>query len=121
MRDYGEGAGEFVTAVLTVKKGETAQFFLNADGLGAGAAMKFELLTPDERPLPDYSGANAAFVDRSGFQSPIAWKNKTAVTGLPERYRIKASFEGTRKEAIRFSALYVQGAAKAAKPLDPER
>ncbi|MES2694684.1 MAG: hypothetical protein V4773_14510 [Verrucomicrobiota bacterium] len=112
VRDYGEGASEFVTTALTAKKGESRQFYLNADGLGADATIKVELFTHDEKPLPGYSGANAAIVNKSGFQTPIAWKSKTAVSGLPERYRIKATFEGAKKEAIRFSALYVQPVKK---------
>jgi len=33
---------------------------------------------------------------------------KTAIAGLPDRIRLKVSFEGEQKTKIHFSALYVQ-------------
>lgn len=107
VQDTDEGASEFVTNDVRAKSGSTPRFFVNADGLGANAALKIELLTHDERPLPGYSGKDAAIVTQSGFQTPIRWKGQTQVGGLPERFRIKATFDGAQKEAIRFSALYV--------------
>lgn len=108
VRDYGEGASEFITTSLPVNAGERRRFYLNADGLAADAALKIELLNHDEQPLPDYSGSNAALVTQSGFQTPIAWKNRTEISGLPQRFRIKVTFVGDKKAAIRFSALYIQ-------------
>ena len=78
------------------------------DGLGSGAALKVELLGHDLKPLPGYSGKDAAFVRRSGFQTPVAWNGKTAISGLPERIRIRATFDGPQQAEIRFSALYIQ-------------
>jgi len=107
--DTAEGASEFVTTAVEVKPGEARRLFVNADGLGPEASLKIELLTKDERPLPGYSGADAAVVTQSGFQIPVTWKGGgEGITGLPERFRIKTTFEGTKKEDIRFSAFYVQ-------------
>ena len=106
VRDYGEGASEFITSPISSK--EVRRLYLNADGLGADALLKFELLTHDERPLPGYSGAGAAIVRTSGFQVPISWSTGPAVRGLPDRFKIKATFDGPRKDAIRFHALYLQ-------------
>lgn len=108
--DTAEGPSEFVTTTLEAKSGEGKRLFVNADGLGPEASLKIELLSHDEKPLPGYSGADAAVITQSGFQSPVTWKGKEAITGLPEKYRIKAAFEGTRKEDIRFTAFYVQKA-----------
>lgn len=106
VRDYGEGASEFITSPIASRG--VGRVFVNADGLGAGAFLKIELLTHDERPLPGYSGADAALVRSSGFQVPLAWKGGPAVRGLPERFKVKATFDGPQKEAIRFHALYLQ-------------
>lgn len=106
VRDYGEGASEFITSPIASKNGQ--RFFLNADGLGANAALKIELLTHDERPLPGFSGADAASVRTSGFQVPVAWNGQPAVRGLPERFKIKVTFEGAQQGSIRFHALYLQ-------------
>ncbi len=108
--ETGEGAPEFVTTSLETKPGEAKRLFINADGLGPEASLKVELLSHDEKPLPGYSGADAAIVTQNGFQTPVRWKDQEAITGLPEKYRIKTTFEGAKKEGIRFSAFYVQDA-----------
>jgi len=36
-----------------------------------------------------------------------AWNGQTAITDLPDRIRLKVTFEGERNTKIRFSALYV--------------
>jgi hypothetical protein len=110
VRDYGEGASEFVTSSINVKGKGARKLYLNADGLGTDAVLKVELLTHDEQPLKGYSGKDAATVTQSGFQTPLTWNGKEAVKGLPERFRIKVSFDGAKKADIRFSALYVQDA-----------
>lgn len=103
----GEGPGdyqlpkvtsEFVTGDIAVWK--TSRFFLNADGLGADAALKIELLDHLERPL----GVSAT-VRESGFQTPIAW---SGARDLPERVRIRVVFEGAKRTGIRFNAIYIQ-------------
>ncbi|MEQ1862439.1 MAG: hypothetical protein ABMA13_21180 [Chthoniobacteraceae bacterium] len=104
----GEGPGdyqvpkvtsEFLTTSLPTR-GKTA-FFLNADGLGAEAALRVELLDHLERPLPGYS----AVVRESGFQTPIPF---AAGEALPERVRVRVVFEGAKRTGIRFSAIYLQ-------------
>lgn len=105
VRDYGEGASEFVTSPVATK--DVRRVFLNADGLGADAFLKIELLTHDERPVPGFAGENAAVVNTSGFQVPVTWKGGSR-RDLPERVKFKATFDGPRKEAIRFHALYLQ-------------
>lgn len=110
--DTDEGASEFVTNDISVKPGANLKLFLNADGLGADAALKIELLSHDERPLPGHAGLQASVIRSGGFQVPVAWPHGANLMGLPERFRIKVSFEGAKKEEIRFYALYVQDAAK---------
>lgn len=107
VNDYGEGASEFITTALEVPGNESRRLYLNADGLGKDAALKFEILTKDERPVPGFSGANAAIVKLSGFQTPILWNGQGELVGLPTEYRIKATFVGEQKEGIKFNAIYV--------------
>jgi len=105
VRDYGEGTPEFITSPIPTTRG--AKYYVNADGLGADATLRFELLTHDEQPIRGYSGQEAAVVKQSGFQVPIEWKGRGGIRGLPARYKIKATFEGARKENIRFAAIYI--------------
>lgn len=93
---------EFVTAAISVKGAQ--RFFLNADGLGPEAALKIELLSAGETPLPGYT----SIIRQSGFQTPVAWQKNA--DDLPERIRIHVTFEGKRSTDIRFSALYMQPA-----------
>lgn len=108
----GEGPGEFVTNDIPVKAREARRLFVNVDGLGADARLKIELLTHEERPIRGYSGTDAAIVTQNGFQIPVTWKGGENIRGLPERFRIKATFEGERMENIRFYAFYVQPARR---------
>ncbi|MBI5775595.1 MAG: hypothetical protein HZA89_17895 [Verrucomicrobia bacterium] len=116
----GEGPGdyqlprvtsEFVTASIPMKQSASHRFHLNADGLGAEAALRIELLDHLERPLAGYSGKDAAIIRQSGFQTPIAWKGQAAANKLPERIKLHLVFEGKRRTDIRFSAIYVQPAS----------
>lgn len=93
---------EFITTSLPVK---TPRFFINADGLGTDAVLRLELLDHLERPVPGYSGGNAARVTESGFQVPVTWKSSAA---LPDRVRLRGVFEGKGRAAIRLSAIYIQ-------------
>lgn len=108
VRDLGEGDAEFVTNDIRAQGQGPHRLFLNAAGLGEDAVLKIELLGHDEQPLPGYAGPAAAWVRQSGFQTPVSWNGREAVTGLPERFRIKVTFDGANKADIRFSALYVQ-------------
>jgi hypothetical protein len=99
---------EFVTAPIPLKSNTSHRFYVNADGLGPAAALKIELLGDNEKPLPGYSGADAAVIRTSGFQTPIPWRGKHELSGLPEKARLRVAFEGDRKSNIRFSAIYVQ-------------
>lgn len=99
---------EFITAAIPVKTGVAHRFNVNADGLGAEAALRIELLDQNERPLPGWSGDDAGIVRQSGFQTPVLWNGKAAVRDLPDRIRIRVSFEGARNTDIRFSALYLR-------------
>lgn len=118
VEEAGQGPGDYqlpviqselITAAVPLKANTAQRFYLNADGLDAEAALRIELLGENEKPLPGYSGTDAAVVRQSGFQIPIVWSGKQEVRGLPEQIRLRVTFEGKRKTEIRFSALYVPG------------
>ncbi len=102
---------EFVTAALPVKPGTPHRLYLNATGLGDEASLKVELLGASETPLPGFSGKDAAIVRQSGFQTPVAWSGKEELRELPERIRVRVTFEGKSSHQIRFSALYLRPAS----------
>ena len=79
---------EFITAAVQLQANTSHRFYINADGLGAEAALKIELLDKDEKPLPGFSGAggHAAVVRKSGFQTPITWNGTNEVRDCRSRY-----------------------------------
>jgi hypothetical protein len=116
VEEAGKGSGayqlpaiqsEFVTAALPLKTNTSHRFYVNASGLGSEAVLRIELLDEIEKPLPGYSGADAAEVRQNGFQTPIAWNGVRELHGPAERVRFRVIFEGQRNTDIRFSALYI--------------
>lgn len=103
-----EITSEFITTSLAVKESAAPQFYVNAEGLGKDATLRIELLDRLERPIPEFSGKNAATISQSGFQTPISWNGKSKISGLPERVRLHVVFEGKQNTDIRLSALYIR-------------
>ncbi len=99
---------EFITAPIALQGNGPRRFYVNAEGLGKEAALKVEILDQTTTPLPNFSGAHAATVRTNGFQSPILWNGQAEVADLPDRVRLKVSFEGRNRSDIRCSALYVR-------------
>ena len=98
--DTGEGPGEFITNDVAVKTKSPRRFFINADGLGEDAVLKVELLSHEERPLKGYSGADAALITQSGFQTPVAWKGKTFRACRNASASRSRSMERRRKKSV---------------------
>jgi hypothetical protein len=113
LRDEGDGdyqipevTSEFITAsVVLAGRHRMPEFFVNAEGLGDGATLRFELLGDDFTPLPGYSGDHAAIVGTDGFRTPITWRRGRG--RLPEKVRIRCYFDGEQNTSIRLSAIYV--------------
>lgn len=107
-----EVQSELITAPVMIKADVPQEFYVNAAGLGDQAGLRVELLDAQMRPLERYSGKSAVTVRQSGFQTPISWTDKTGISDLPERIRIRVVFEGAKRKDIRFSALYVKSATQ---------
>ena len=99
---------EFMTAAINITGKDDCGFFVNVNGLGENAVLKIELLDHRSIPLPRYSGANAANVTTSGFQSPIKWNGEARIAGLPNRIRLRVRFEGSYRSNIGLNAIYVK-------------
>jgi hypothetical protein len=84
-----------------------AEVFVNASGLGEHSRLRAGLLTEGFRPIPGFSGAEAAIIGEDGFRIPVKWK---AGAALPqEMVRIDIAFEGVRPEDAALHAVYVAG------------
>jgi len=99
---------EFVTSPIPFPAGGPRRLYLNAEGLGPQAGLRIELLDEKEKQLTGYSGEAAAVVRTGGFQTPVTWDDKVDLESLPEKFRVRVTFEGKKKTDIRFSALYLK-------------
>jgi len=97
----------FLTSSIDIEPG-SRKFFINAAGLGEGSKLKLELLDHLMQPLEGFSGDTAAMITVDGFQTPVLFGGNAAVRGLPERVRVKVTFEGEKRTEIRFSAMYLR-------------
>ena len=104
MRDPASRAS-FVTSALRVN--QPAGVWVNADGLSPEATLRVELLDAWERPLPGYSGDQAALVTRSGLRTQVSWPGRDLISDLDGPFKIRIGFDGQDRRAIRLFALYV--------------
>ena len=98
---------QFVTAPVSITS--AASLFVNADRLSHEACLKVQLCDEALRPIPEYSGADAATLTQSGLRLPIRWRGKTLVDPSVGRFRVRVDFEGYKRERedARFYALYI--------------
>ena len=99
---------EFLTTSFSTATNNAHRFHVNAHGLGPASALKFELLNHVLTPVKGY----AAVVRKNDFQTPIVWPPGDRVKTLPQRFRLRVTFLGTKKTDIRFHAVYVGGLPK---------
>lgn len=98
----------FMTRSLKIDNAAPRKFYINAGGLNDSATLRIELLDHEMNPLPAYSGRHTAIVSNNGFQTPIVWGSRSLIENLPDRVRLRVTFDGSRKSKIRFNALYIR-------------
>lgn len=96
-----------MTRPLTIDAATPRHFFQNTNGLNESATLKSELLDHEMNSLPRYSGRHTAIVPKNGFQIPIVWRSQSLIDKLPNRVRLRVTFDGPRKSKIRFNTLYI--------------
>ena len=85
------------------------QFFINADGLGEEARLKVELLDHFLKPLPGYSGDDAATGHCQRFSGAGHFRREIRQSpACRSAFKVRVTFEGERRTDIRFSAMYVR-------------
>lgn len=99
---------ELLTKSMALKSRRLPRLYVNADGLGPEASLRFELLGHDLVPIEDYADGNAAIVQHNGFQAPVIWPKRATAFILPERFRLRVRFQGAQKAKIRLYAVYLK-------------
>ena len=79
---------------------------LNVDGNADDAPLMVELLDDHDRPVPGYSGADAAKVTTNGTQLEIKWPAKKAAA-LPQGKTLAVRVKFPANSAAHLYALYV--------------
>jgi hypothetical protein len=103
-RKLEKNAAHFVTAPFTTEG--KLQLFVNLEGVRQDRPLTVELLDEFDRPLPGYSGDQAAQVTQPGTRTPVVFpgqQNSTLPAGKPLALRV--TFPDS--EEVKVYALYV--------------
>ena len=84
-----------------------ARAALNVSGLGDSTRLRVSLLDEGFRPIPRYSGADAAVITDTGLRVPIRWGGGDLLLPSHGLLRLALSFEGLRPEDARLYAVYL--------------
>lgn len=106
LRPRGSGA-TWCSNILPAMPGG-ARVAINADGLSDEAQIRVEALDHQFRPIPGFSGAQAAMVTGGGLREPIAWAGGTQTAPAKQPWRLQLHFQGSAAKKIRFYALYIK-------------
>jgi hypothetical protein len=96
-----------VSTRINLKGGAAPALHLNVSGLGPHAQLRVSLLDAGFRPVPGFSGADAAVIQDNGFAVPVAWAGAPALPSNRSALRIQCEFIGVRPEDIRLHATYL--------------
>ena len=99
-----------ISCPFRVVDGGKARVFVNAAGLGEHSRLRLSLVDAGFRPVPGYSGDEAAIVAKDDLRGPVVWpEGKVSIgSGLGE-LRIRLDFSGLRPEDARLHAVYLAG------------
>ena len=116
VRPYAPASrAQLITCPFTVES-EGSPVHLNVSGLGEFAAARVEAVDLQFRPLPGFSGDNAATLRESGLRVPVRWADHDSlpVTGTPLRLKVDidpVSHDCPRPDDVKIYAAYVGSAS----------
>ncbi len=102
---------QFITcAFRTQTEGQSVH--LNVSGLGEFASARVEVVDLEFRPVPGYSGDDAATLRESGLRVPVRWADRNTLPASDQPVRLKVdvgpvSRECPRPDDVKFYAAYV--------------
>jgi len=108
LRPFRSSRVQAISTRLEPKGGAPLSLRLNVGGLGPHAQLRVSLLDAGFRPVPGFSGADAAIVQENGFEVPVRWTGGAALPSGRGALRIQCEFIGVRPEDIRLHAAYLR-------------
>jgi len=85
----------------------SAHVYANVDCPSQYGELTVEVLDEQFRPLPGYSGDDCIPLRESGLRQLVKWKDRDAVNGLKDAFRLRVNWGGIRPEDPKLFALYV--------------
>ena len=103
-RKEDDNDAEFITAPFTL--GKSGKLLCNVEGITIDAPLKVEMLDGQSKPVPGYSGADAAVITADGLRNEIVWP-KAKTTALPVGQPLAVKVTYPVNSQARVYALYV--------------
>lgn len=99
---YPENDGHFIGSPVTVAKNNV--LIVNVDSTSAASPLTIELLDDSDRPVPGYSGKDAASITTNGTRLEVIWpKTKSALLPAGKTIAVKIKFPvGSRAKVYSF-------------------
>jgi hypothetical protein len=107
LKPFHPGDPQAISCPIQVLEGR-GSVAVNASGLGQYSRLRISLLDEGCRPLPGFSGDDAAVIDANGFETSLRWKGGDAILPAHGRVRLDVRFDGIRPEDCRLHAVYVR-------------
>ena len=102
-----DGADEASFVTSSIKIDGSAVLSVNADNFSHDARLRIEILDEREQPVPGFSGDAAAVHTDPGFNVPVKWKRTDRIGELSQPVKLRFTFEGKGRDAIRIYAFYL--------------
>jgi len=100
--------GVLITTEIELRR--DLKLAVNAEGIAPLSRLRVELLGQYERPIPGYSGDDAATVTVSGLRVPVEWPSQSNIAASLQAVQLRVLLEGEERNAIRLYALYLNPA-----------
>jgi hypothetical protein len=105
-RHHPQGPGHFVTSTIEPATAGT-KLYVNVTGTGPDAPLTVGLLDAADRPLPHYSGPDAATIVSDGTRCEVVWPASRSASIAPDQpWAVKATFP--KSGDVRVYALYAE-------------
>jgi hypothetical protein len=106
LRPFQPDDARAISCPIEITAGE-APVAVNVSGLGEHTTLRIGLLDEGFRPVPAFSGNDAAVLAESGLRQSIRWPNTAGIPAALGRVRLDIRFEGVRPEDAALHAVYI--------------
>jgi len=107
VRAFRPTGAQILSTRLQPAAGSPVTLRLNVSGVGTNAQLRVSLVDAGFRPVPGFSGADAAIVQESGLAVPVRWKGGATLPADRGALRLQCEFVGVRPEDVRLHAAYL--------------